>query len=156
MAQSQRRPWAIILTLIGVVLVVILWCAYWVIASGLVRNTFESERAKLAERGVALDCQALHWGGFPFRFERDCIEPRLTLKGDTVSAKNLLLVMQAYMPNRALALIDGPVTSASGLAITHERAMASARFSDERDWQASLEVPKLKAAAFGASERLLV
>ena len=51
--------------------------------------------------------------------------------------------MQAYMPNRAIALIDGPVTTQSGLTITHERALASARFSGERSWQASLEAPKL-------------
>jgi hypothetical protein len=156
MAHSQRRPWAIILTLIGIVLLVILWCTYWVIASGFVRDTFEGERARLAAHGVAFDCKTLHWGGFPFRFERDCIRPKLTLEGDTVEAKNLLLVMQAYMPNRAVALIDGPLVSASGLAVSHERAMASARFWGERDWQASLEVPKLQAAPYGAAGRLLV
>src|SRR5262249_20342570 len=73
-----------------------------------------------------------------------------------IAAKGLLLVMQAYMPNRAIALIDGPVTTASGLAITHERAMASARFSGERNWQASLELPKLQAVPYGAAQRLLV
>jgi len=156
MARSQRRPWPIILTLVGIVLLVILWCAYWVIASGFVRNTFESERAKLSRQGIALDCKGLNWGGFPFRFECDCVEPTLTLPGDKVAAKNLLLVMQAYMPNRAIALIDGPVTSSSGLTVTHERAMASARFSGERNWQASLEVPKLQAQPFGSAERLLV
>src|SRR5262245_49199552 len=79
MARSQRQPWPVILTLIAIVLLVILWCGYWIIASRLVRDTFESERLKLAAQGVALDCKALHWGGFPFRFERDCIEPTLKL-----------------------------------------------------------------------------
>lgn len=156
MAHSQKRPWPIILTLVGIVLLVVLWCAYWVIASGFVRRTFEGEQAKLARQGVVLDCKALHWGGFPFRFERDCVEPKITLPGDVIAAKGLLLVMQAYMPNRAVALIDGPVTTASGLTITHERAMASARFSGERNWQASLELPKLQATPHGAAQRLLV
>lgn len=155
MAQSQRRPWPFILTFAGIVLLVILWCAYWFIASGFVRDSFESERAKLGRQGVTLDCKALDWGGFPFRFERDCVEPTLTLQGDKVAAKNLLLVIQAYMPNRAIALIDGPVTSSSGLTITHDRAAASARFSGMRDWQATLEVPKLQAQGFGSAERLL-
>lgn len=155
MAQSQRRPWPFILTFAGIVLLVVLWCAYWFIASGFVRDSFESERAKLAGKGIALDCKAFHWGGFPFRFERDCVEPALTLPGDKVAAKNLLLVMQAYMPNRAIALIDGPLTSASGFTVTHERAAASARFSGMRDWQATLEVPKLQAQGFGSAERLL-
>jgi hypothetical protein len=156
MAQRRSRPWPLILTLIGIVLLVILWCAYWIIASGFVRQTFESERARLAERGTAFECKAFNWGGFPFRFERDCVEPSVTLAGDRIAAQNLLLVMQAYMPNRAVALIDGPVTTQSGLTITHERAMASARFSGERNWQASLEAPKLSAPPYGRADRLLV
>ncbi len=153
---STRRPWFIILTLIGIVLLVILWCTYWVIASGFVRDKFESGQAKLARQGVALDCKALHWGGFPFRFERDCREPTLELPGEMIAAKGLLLVMQAYMPNRAIALIDGPVSTTSGLTVTHERAVASARFSGERNWQATLELPKLQAPPYGAAARLLI
>jgi hypothetical protein len=153
---SSRQPWSIIITLIGIVLLVVLWCAYWIIASGLVRDKFESEQARLARQGVALDCKALHWGGFPFRFERDCVEPVIRLTGDMIAAKGLLLVMQAYMPNRAIALIDGPVTTGSGLTITHERAIASARFSGERNWQATIEVPGLQAPPYGAAHRLLV
>jgi hypothetical protein len=155
MAQT-RRPWSIILTLIGIVLLAIGWCTYWVFASGFFRETFENEQAKLARQGVTLDCKALHWGGFPFRFERDCVEPTLKLPGDEIAAKGLLLVVQAYMPNRAIALIDGPVTTTSGLAITHERAMASARYSGEHNWQASLELPKLQATPYGAAQRLLI
>ena len=60
------------------------------------------------------------------------------------------------MPNRAMALLDGPLTTASGRTITHERAMASARFSGERDWQATLEAPKVEALPYGAAERLLI
>ena len=74
---------------------------------------------KLAQQGIALDCKVLHWGGFPFRFERDCVEPTLKLADDTIQARNLLLIMQAYMPNRAIALIDGPVASGSGLGVSH-------------------------------------
>jgi hypothetical protein len=153
---SPRRPWSIILTFAGIVLLTILWCAYWVVASGMVHDAFESERAKLAGQGIVLDCKAAGWGGCPFRFERDCIEPKLTLQGDTIAAKNLLLVMLAYMPNRAALLLDGPVVTASGLTISHDRAMASARFSGERDWQASLELPKLSAPPYGSAARLLL
>ena len=155
MAQS-RPPWSIILTFIGVVLLVIGWCSYWVYASGFFRSTFENEQAKLARQGVTLDCKALQWGGFPFRFERDCVEPVLKLAGDEIEAKGLLLVVQAYMPNRAIALIDGPVTTTSGLTVTHERAIASARYSGEHSWQASLELPKLQAPPYGAAQRLLI
>src|SRR5262245_12788738 len=150
MAQSRSRPWPILLTLIGIVLLVVLWCAYWVVASGLLRDNFESERARLAEQGIAFECKAAQWGGFPFRFERDCITPSLTIEGERIEASNLLLVMQAYMPNRAIALISGPVTTASGLTITHERGMASARFSGVHDWQATLEASRLQALPYGS------
>jgi hypothetical protein len=153
---SQRRPWTIILTFAGIVLLVVAWCIYWVYASGFFRETFENEQAKLARQGVTLDSKTLDWGGFPFRFERDCVEPTLKLADDEIATKRLLLVVQAYMPNRAIALIDGPVTTKSGLAMTHERAIASARFMGEHNWQATLEVPKLQAPPYGAAQRLLV
>jgi hypothetical protein len=144
------------LTLAGIVLLVVLWCVYWFIASGIVRNVFEGELAKLSRENVTLDCKAMNWSGFPFRFERDCVSPRLTVKGDGAEAKRLLLVMQAYMPGRAIALIDGPVVTQSGLTFEHERAMASARFAGERAWQASLELPKLKVSPYGSADRLLL
>jgi hypothetical protein len=144
------------LTLAGVVLLAVLWCVYWVIASGIVRNVFEGELARLAKQNVMLDCKAMNWSGFPFRFERDCVSPRLTVEGDSAEAQRLLLVMQAYMPGRAIALIDGPVVTRSGLTFEHERAMASARFAGERAWQASLELPKLKVSPYGSADRLLV
>lgn len=152
----RRRPWPLILTFLGIVIVVIAWCAYWFIASGFVRETFESERTKLVQRNITLDCKGLDWGGFPFRFERDCISPKLTIAGDEAQAQRLLLVMQAYMPNRAVALLDGPIITNKGLTIEHERAMASARFWSERSWQASLELPKLKASPYGNADFLLL
>lgn len=156
MAQMPKRPWPLILTFLGIVIVVIAWCVYWFAASAFVRQTFESERVKLGQRNITLDCKALNWGGFPFRFERDCIEPRFTIEGAEAQAKRLLLVIQAYMPNRAIVLIDGPVTTNAGLTIEHERATASARYSGERAWQASLELPKLKASPFGSADHLLL
>ena len=71
-------------------------------------------------------------------------------------AKDLLLVVQAYQPNRAMALLDGPLTTASGRTISHERAIASARYSGLRDWQATLEAPKVEVLPYGAAERLLI
>jgi len=155
MPAMPKRPWPLILTLAGIVILIIAWCVYWFAGAGFVRRTFESERAKLAEQNITLDCKAMDWGGFPFRFERDCVSPKLTVKGDEIGAQRLLLVMQAYMPNRAIALLDGPVVTDKGLTITHDRAMASARFWGERDWQASLELPKLQAPPFGSADYLL-
>jgi len=156
MADTPKRPWPIILTFAGIVLLVAGWCAYWFIASGFARATFDRELAKLAQQGVSLDCKAANWGGFPFRFERDCLQPRLAVENDEVEAQRLLLVIQAYMPNRAVALLDGPIVTSSGLTITHERAIASARYSGERDWLASLELPKLGAPPYGRADRLLL
>jgi len=154
MPSMPKRPWPLILTFIGTIVLIIAWCIYWFAGARFVRDRFESGLADL--QGIALTCKTLDWGGFPFRFERDCLSPKLTVAGDEIDAKRLLLVMQAYMPNRAIALIDGPVITSSGLTITHERAMASARFAGERAWQASLELPKLKASPYGSADRLLL
>ncbi len=154
MPALPKRPWSIYLTFVAIVLVVVAWCIYWLAGARFVRDKFESEVASL--QGVSLACKAMDWGGFPFRFERDCLEPRLTVEGDAAQAQRLLIVMQAYMPNRAIALIDGPVALSRGLTLTHERAMASARLWGRRDWQASLELPKLKAAPFGGADLLLL
>jgi hypothetical protein len=153
---SKRPPASIILIFIGIVLLVIGWCAYWVYASDFFRRTLEREQAKLALQGVVLECKTLNWGGFPFRFERDCVEPTVRLRNDAITAKRLLLVVQAYMPDRAIALIDGPLTTTHGLTITHERAIASARYLGEHSWQTTLELPKLQAPPYGAAQRLLV
>lgn len=154
MPSMPKRPWPLILTSVGVIVLIIAWCIYWFAGARFVRDRFESELAHL--QGITLTCTALDWGGFPFRFERDCIDPKLTVAGDEVDAKRLLLVIQAYMPNRAIALIDGPVVTNSGLTFEHERAMASARYAGENAWQASLELPKLKASPYGSADRLLV
>lgn len=156
MADTPKRPWPLIATFVGIVLLVAGWCAYWFVAAGFARDTFEGELANLARQGVSLDCKAVNWGGFPFRFERDCIQPRLTTENDEAEAERLLLVIQAYMPNRAVALLDGPIVTRSGFTITHERAIASARYSGERDWLASLELPKLAASPYGRADRLLL
>ncbi|HTN95592.1 MAG TPA: DUF2125 domain-containing protein [Nordella sp.] len=151
-----KRPWPLILTVAGIVVLAIAWCIYWFAASSFARETFDSELAKLARQGVTLDCKTVNWGGFPFRFERDCIMPKLTAENEEAQAQRLLLVIQAYMPNRAIALLDGPVVTSSGLTITHERAIASARYSGERDWLASLELPKVSAPPYGRADRLLL
>ncbi len=154
MPAMPKRPWTIYLTFLAIIVLVVAWCIYWLAGARFVRDRFESEVAGL--QGAAFTCKGVDWGGFPFRFERDCIAPKLTLAGDEIGAQRLLFVMQAYMPNRAVALLDGPVTTNKGLTFTHERAMASARFWDERDWQASLELPKLQASPFGSADYLLV
>lgn len=156
MADTPKRPWPIILTFAGIVLLAAGWSAYWFAASGFARDTFDRELAKFAQQGVKLDCKAVNWGGFPFRFERDCIMPKLTTGTEEAEAQRLLLVIQAYMPNRAVALLDGPIVTRSGLTVTHERAIASARYSGERDWLASLELPKLAASPYGRADRLLL
>lgn len=153
MPAMPKRPWSIYLTFLAILVVIVAWCIYWLAGSRFVRDKFENELSHI--QGVTLTCQAKNWGGFPFRFERDCIDPRLTVDGEEIVAARLLFVMQAYMPNRAVALLDGPVVTSRGLTFTHERAMASARFWGEHSWQASLELPKLKAPPFGSADYLL-
>jgi hypothetical protein len=133
-----------------------LWCIYWAVASRLVRDQVESHIAALPQSGVTFECASIAWGGFPFRFERDCASPHVKTPEIEIAASRMLAVMQAYNYRHVVALIDGPTRIAPALTATHERAIASAQMSSDGGMQASLEVPQLSAPGMIAAKRLLL
>lgn len=148
-------PLAIVLLLAG------LWSAYWFVASGVARDRLAEERQRLAMQGVELACIEEKWGGYPFRFEFACKEPRVTYAGKTeVRSSNLLMVALAYTPWQIAALVDGPtILSAPGLLpteITHERALAAVTL--DSSWQPSLsaEIPAVSAGTLGRADKLML
>jgi hypothetical protein len=158
----NRSPFSrrFILLIIAVLVVMLLWIGYWAVASHVVREAVEGEVARAASRGIMVDCDTLEWGGFPFRFERDCAGVRVEAHGSTATAARALAILQAWNYNHVVTLVDGPVTLdipsvPFHATLTHERALASFRRLGE-GWQASLELPKLKADRFGSADRLLV
>ena len=149
-------PLAAVLTLAG------LWTIYWSIASAKIHNAYAEAEQRLRTRGISLSCTNAQWGGFPFRVERSCEEPRLSI--DTaqgridVAASKLLMALQAYDPRHAIALLDGETTisgAASG-KIKHQRALASIVLGSDDSWQATLELPKVAIDEAVSADRLLV
>ena len=145
-----------IMPLILVILLALAWCVYWAVASRIVQNEVESRIAALPRSGATFDCAAVAWGGFPFRFERDCASPHVRTGEIDIAATRLVAVMQAYNYRHAVALIDGPTTIAPATTLTHQRAIASIRYASDGTVQASMEVPELSVPGLGTARTLLL
>jgi len=138
-----------------VILLAIGWCIYWAVASRIVQSEVESRIAALPRSGTTFECTQVAWGGFPFRFERDCVNPHVKTSEIDISASRLLAVMQAYNYRHVVALIDGPTRISPSLTATHERAIASVRMASDGPIQASLELPGLSVPGIGEAKSLL-
>jgi hypothetical protein len=162
MAARPRRPWRMLLPLAAVLTIAALWLIYWTVASTAIENAYGEAERDLAAKGITIACREAGWGGFPFRVERTCQAPGISIRRNGAdigfSASALLMAVQAYDPRHAIALLDGP-TMLRGLTVgevRHDRALASLRFSASDAWQASLELPKLAVDGMGSAGRLLV
>ena len=159
MSNAAPRPWRMFLPLAIVLLLALLWTIYWFVASGIARDLFDEERAKLASRGLTLACKHEEWSGYPFHFEFSCNSPVIQHAGNAeLQASNLLLVALAYAPWQIVALIDGPTTlsvpSVASIEIKHQRGLAAATFN--KSWKAliSAELPAVTVTGFGKAEKL--
>jgi hypothetical protein len=151
-----RRPWRMILPLLTVILLALGWCIYWAVASRIVQSEVEANIAALPRSGTTFECEQVAWGGFPFRFERDCMNPHVKTSEIDISANRLFAVMQAYNYRHVVALIDGPTRIAPALTATHERAIASVQMAGDGAVQASLELPDLSVPGMGTARTLLL
>ena len=145
-----------ILPLIIVLLLALSWCIYWAVASRIVQGEVEARIAAMPQTGARFECTQVAWGGFPFRFERDCMNPHVKTGEIDISASRLLAVMQAYNYRHVVALIDGPTRIAPSLTATHGRAVASVRMAGDGAMQASLELPGLSVPGMGTARTLLL
>lgn len=161
MATGGKRPWRMLVPLAMVLIIAISWSIYWTVASATIRKAYGNGERRLSAMGISLACDEAHWSGFPFRVERYCRAPKVSIDrpGERVaiSAANLLFAVQVYEPRHAVALLDGP-TVTNGLVlgeIDHGRALASLRVWSDEQWQASIELPKVAVGKLGKAERLL-
>lgn len=137
--------------LAGVMLLFAAWSGYWLFAFNLAQQEAANRRAALAAKGTTLTCPAEGWSGYPFRIEFSCRAPVFDIKIEqhdiTVSAAALLIVAQAYNPYSIVALLDGPssikVGDGSVREASHERAIASFRFTGTDCGRFSMEIPAL-------------
>lgn len=110
----RRRPWAIILSVGGLIVLALGWCGFWYFAAGQADTMLASWRAREASRGRIYACANQTIGGFPFRMEVRCREPSAELRDGApplaIHAKDLVTVAQVYQPTRVIAEVTGPVT----------------------------------------------
>lgn len=161
MSNAEPRPWRMFLPLGIVVLLALLWSAYWFVAFGIAKQNFAAQRANLAEQGLTLACVEESWGGYPFHFEFSCTSPSLTQADTTqLRSSNLLMVALAYAPWQIAALVDGPSKlSAPGLKpveIQHQRALGAVTFDKAGLPSFSADLPAAAVADLGRVDKLMV
>ena len=112
--QEKRRPRRWLLWLPFVLLLVLgaAWSGAWFYAASLAEKKIEEWRAREAQRGRVYACGSQTIGGFPFRLELRCAEPKAELRTQNLSLKaaDLLAVVQVYRPTHAISEFTGPLT----------------------------------------------
>ncbi len=113
--RSSRR---ILLPTVIVAALALAWSGFWLIASRHAEAQFDAFIAAEAKEGRSFTCTQRQLGGFPFRLELRCTEPRIEVAREdgsfTAAAKHLLAVAQIYQPTHLIAEADGPLVVTSG------------------------------------------
>lgn len=155
----SSRPWRMFGPLLAVLLLLAGWSAYWLFASAAARTASAAARQRLAGEGITLACGSETWGGYPFRFEFSCSDPRVTSPQGSAAARQLLVIAQAYKPSHLILLLDGP-TKLEGfsrvLDLDHRRAIASFRIEDAKPAGFSAEIPDLRIAGLLSSAKIVL
>lgn len=117
MAASRSRL-GLYLPFLGLGLFALAWSAGWFFIARKAEQGLDVARARLAAQGRTLTCAKEGFGGYPFRLEFTCQEPRLTSRlpqGDLVmSFKRLAGVAQAYAPRHMILEAAAPASLALG------------------------------------------
>jgi len=152
MASRNSIAWRAIMPALLVFVLAIAWSGYWLWLHSKAQQLFEEQSALLAARGLTLACGETDWGGYPFRIEFTCDDPKFADQRSSLiagaDAANLFVVMQAYDFRKVAALLDGPTTialrDAAPLTIAHERILASFQRVSAAEHRLSIEVPALR------------
>ena len=92
------------------------WTGFWFYAAGRAQQTIDGWRAREAQSGRIYSCGTQALGGFPFRFEVDCQQVTVDLRGETppleVKAGRVLAAAQIYDPTLLVSEFSGPLTVA--------------------------------------------
>lgn len=150
-----------VLPLAAVTAVAVLWSAYWVMALQAARGEFARERAKQAEKGIALKCGEESWGGYPFRFEYRCANPVATRDGQlALAATELRAVAMAYKPWHVIAFLAGPtgitVPGRPPLQVTHDPAQASVILQSASSARLTININAVNADGLLQARNILI
>ncbi|MEA2993759.1 MAG: hypothetical protein QOD40_2679 [Alphaproteobacteria bacterium] len=112
----RRRPWPLILVLVGLAVLAVGWCGLWFYASGVAQKTLAGWFEREAKAGRIYSCGSQSINGFPFRIELHCDPATMEWRSGqpTVLLKTagLLVAAQIYQPSLLISEFTGPLTMA--------------------------------------------
>ncbi len=146
------------------VLLGLLWSIYWFALSVTTQKLYATSQDDLARQGLSLTCGQQSWGGYPFRIEFTCINPKVTISQNgppvTLKAASLTVLMQAYDYRHFIAFLDGETTitpaGMTPIQITHKRITASLLRRSNRLMRLAAETAAAEAVGIARAENLLI
>jgi len=109
----RRSNLRIFMPTLAVLVLAIAWSGFWWFAAGQTDRALAEFIAREAEKGRVITCASQSTGGFPFRLEIRCQDPRVDVTRDdgsfSLTARSLVAVAQAYQPSRLVAEVEGPL-----------------------------------------------
>ncbi len=128
------------------------WSGFWFFLSSTAQTAAHDWRAKAAGKGISLTCAKENWGGYPFRVEVSCIQPRFVNKKngkETVARAGAVTALaQAYKPWHVILQITPPLNFEFPVAkrentrlvvsASHDPGLASIRIDDKLKPQISI------------------
>jgi len=113
----RRRLWSVFVMPGLVVVLAIGWSGFWYFASGQIGSQFEGWKAREAKGGRIYDCGTLSVGGYPFRFEVNCVNARASFATQDATQgpleariARIHAVTQVYNPKLMIAEFASPAT----------------------------------------------
>ncbi len=111
---TTRRRFPIYLPVLLLAFLAIGWCGFWWLAASKLEEGVDSWMAREARAGRLYACEERDIGGFPFRLEIDCRNPKATLPADggpiNLAAGRFVAVAQVYRPTHVVGEFRGPLT----------------------------------------------
>ncbi|MHA6688982.1 DUF2125 domain-containing protein [Devosia sp. A449] len=126
-----------------VLAVVALWSVAWVVLAGIVKTNIELLADADGITTPRITCETLHVGGYPFRFDADCVAAQIVSGDVTVEVPGIRASILVYAPTHVLASAQGPLQLSDNFTGTRNgldwsSLEASVRLSDWRIARASV------------------
>jgi hypothetical protein len=110
----ERRSKLVVVPLILIIILGLLWTAFWFYAASVAQATLAGWREREEKLGRTFACGSQHVGGYPFRIEVRCSDASAQLRSASppigIATKDFLAVAQVYAPRVLIAEVEGPLT----------------------------------------------
>jgi len=88
---------------------IVLWSAAWLVLAGLVKQNIDALALADGVTIPSVRCETLTVGGFPFRFDADCVTARVVSGDLVIDVPEIRASIRVYAPMHLLASATGPV-----------------------------------------------